>query len=163
VRPMNDAGTRKSCNLEPRDIGCESCAAMKGEQMRMIAMAFLAFAAFSMATPVEARPQTRPSDGGAMWRWIAQPNMLEVSQAAHDTISSPIAEGEWAVMDCVIDDGRRLDDCAIIEETAPDAGIGDCLMRLAHHYRAASRDSAGQSPVGRRVRLSMGFGGWSVP
>ncbi len=131
--------------------------------MRRVMFALMFGLAALMPALAEARPRTQPSDGGAPWRWLTQPSMFDVSRAIDDNEVTQTDEGAWAVIECVVADNRRLDDCSVLEESAPGSGVGQALLRLTRHYRAASTDEVGASPVGRRVQIAMGYGGSRMP
>jgi hypothetical protein len=122
--------------------------------------AFIAFSALAIA-PAEARyvPRPEPADGGAAFAWNARPTPFEASEAMDDNIVGASAEGEYAAIECVVARNYRLNECAIVEESRPEAGIGQALLRMTHHFRARSVDVDGETTRGRRVRLAMRYGG----
>ena len=64
----------------------------------------------------------------------------------------PGADGA-AVMECVIGQDGRLDDCRIISETPEGQGFGEATLGLAYRFQMRTVNRRGQSTIGSRVRI----------
>lgn len=108
-------------------------------------------------------PDTRPSDGGAMWRWTAQPDHADVWRAMSDAGLGQPDIGHYAVVECTVGEDRRLKDCAVVETSERGQDVGRAILSLTRPYRAATVDAQGRPTPGRKVELGMGYGGTIVP
>ncbi|WGM39374.1 hypothetical protein AMEJIAPC_02293 [Caulobacter sp. NIBR1757] len=83
-------------------------------------------------------------------KWTDRPDLMILSRLAADHAVETGGDGE---IHCVLGKNRRPADCVIIRET-PEGRFGAYLIAMAKRYQAASVDSKGVSPVGRKVTLA---------
>lgn len=104
------------------------------------------------------------SDGGPPWRWIRQADLWDISDAFHDTVRGRrSAEGDWAVIECVVGDNHRLRDCTIVEQSDETSGVAEAAIIVSRAYLADRHDTTGAPTPGRRVHIGLGYGGTVVP
>lgn len=130
--------------------------------LRTILLAVAAALVCAGAARAQAGPDARFEDGSGV-DWTAAPNYAEAWNAMEDAGLRRSDEGSWAVVACTIAENRRLTECGVYEESAPDSDIANAILSLARRYRAASTDRNGQSSIGRRVFLAWGYGGTFIP
>lgn len=135
-----------------------------GDQGRRAALALLTVSLAAIAAPAAAQtaPDTRFEDGSRV-QWTAQPSPSDVWAAMRSAGLSRSDVDEWAVVVCMIADNRRLTDCEILRQSSDETEVGEALLDMTPRYRAASTDRAGQSSIGRRVYIAMGYGGVAIP
>ncbi|MDB5469276.1 MAG: hypothetical protein JWR84_836 [Caulobacter sp.] len=95
------------------------------------------------------RPEPIDADSGRL-KWTDRPNLLVLFRLADDHAVDSGGDGE---INCVLGKNRRPTNCVVVRET-PEGRYGGFLIAMAKHYQAASVDSKGQSPVGRKVRFA---------
>ena len=59
------------------------------------------------------------------------------------------------VMDCIVREDGRLEQCALISETPTGQGFGEQALATAHRFQMRTLTRNGRSIVGARVRLPM--------
>lgn len=130
---------------------------MAGRTTVALGLALAFSAGNGNAVPVV--PPPKPVDGGAPLTWKLKPGFFEQSREwnRHGTPQG-VAEVE-----CVINKRGQPADCVVIRQEPPDSRVGELVIGVAGIYRASSKDAEGRSPVGRRVRFTMGFGRGKVP
>jgi hypothetical protein len=95
------------------------------------------------------KPIPLDPDSGRL-KWTDRPDLMVVFRMAND---HAVGDGGMGEIHCVLGKNRRPDDCVVISET-PKGRYGAYLIALAKRYQAASVDSKGQSPVGRKVAFA---------
>jgi hypothetical protein len=91
-----------------------------------------------------------PVPAGAV-RWVSTPQGSALSQFYPERALRLNMSGSAKAV-CVVGDGGRLSNCAIVSESPTGFAFGDSLLKLSRFYQAAS-----ETPAGLRVVISMNF------
>jgi hypothetical protein len=106
------------------------------------------------AEPAAAPGATCPAP--VNWRWVAKPDRMQAGIVMSGR--SPKAKpGDKASALCEVGPDLRPANCTVIKES-PGSGIGDVTLKMSKYYKAASKDAAGQSTLGRKFCLSFTLG-----
>lgn len=80
--------------------------------------------------------------------WTAQAS----SQKIRAAFPKGATESGYVVLDCAVATDGKLVDCKVIKETPAGQGFGAAALNLVTYERVKTKDQAGASTVGRRLR-----------
>jgi hypothetical protein len=113
------------------------------------ALTVAAAAASAFGGPSDPQPEAVPMRG--LFGWIIKPNVIDASVLADQYVAFDVPSGSKASVRCEVGKKRYLTDCVVLSEEPAGKGVGKFAIALAGMYKAESKDSLGQSTVGRKV------------
>ena len=119
-----------------------------------VAALALALAAAGQAIAFDMPVDPQSIDGGAAFAWRVRPTVMDRSLMASD-LGNPHG---WAAVECVIGGNGHPGKCGVVSEHPTGQNVGKMIAGFASLYKAMSKDAAGQSTVGRRVKFVDGVG-----
>ncbi len=96
-------------------------------------------------------PAAAPVIGAGAVRWVSTPQGANLSQYYPER-AQRLGKSGSAKAACVVGDGGRLFDCAIVAESPAGFAFGDSLLKLSRFYQAAP-----ETPKGQRVLIAINF------
>jgi TonB family protein len=106
--------------------------------------------------------ETKPPVGHA--EWIALPTPAQTEAAFGPLAKAREGGGDMRVsLECTVQQGGGLADCAVASETPPGKGVGAAALSLAPQFKVSTWTMEGLPTVGGRIRVPVRLEGAPAP